>query len=288
MYYPKAKISTNQYTGGGLLKDTVTGETYRGYYYLTFDGRYFSGVSQSINSDELVLIQSSSIDTSGTQTLVTGPSINNFQYNTLTNNKMSFLNPGDLPTAIYPRPTANDYDSGQFFRYFMQRIGGNAKDIKEISSSGYTLIQKNPLYSSLSLIWKLTGPINDIAFPSYTVYGVASTNLRTVQSLEKTMKGISRYLVNPLELAKIITVQTSTAPTVPAKLKRVPTIYYQNQPAPNPVVPIIDDVLIDASGNFIVTSDGSYILVPIILNSLLIDSNGAFIIDSNGSNIISQ
>ena len=256
MYYPKAKISTNQYTGGGLLKDTITGETYRGYYYVSFDGRYFSGVSQSISSDELVLIQSSSIAPGTINPLVAGSSIANFQYDTITKNKMSFLNQGGIPTPIYPSPDSDDYDNGQFIRYFMQRIGGNAKDIKEISKDGVTALNNNPLYSTLNLTWKLTGPVNDIVLPTYTIYGVASTNQRTALSLEKTMNGISKYLINPLELARIMPV---VIPKDPFKPKQVVPKYSQNPPTPNPVV-VLEDDLTDFDGSILIDFDGSNLL----------------------------
>lgn len=250
MYYPKSKIAESQYTGGGLLKDLSTGQTYRGFYHLTFDGKYFSGATHDITSEELGLLQPAATSSGSIDPLVTAPFIANFQYDTITNSKMAFLNQGGLPTPIYPSPSEDDYSSGQFTRYFMQRIGGKASDIREISKDGFNAVQKNPLYITLSLIWKLTGPKNDFTLPSYTIYGVASTNSRTVGALNKTMHGIVQYLINPIELARITEI-----PTTILKPKVVLKQYLQDQPVPNSIV--TESVLIDFDGTFLIDFDGT-------------------------------
>lgn len=250
MYYPKSKIAESQYTGGGLLKDLSTGNTYRGFYHLTFDGRYFSGATHDINSEELGLLQTAATSNGGIDPLVTAPFIANFQYDTITNSKMTFLNQGGLPTPIYPSPSEDDYTSGQFTRYFMQRIGGKASDIREISKDGFNALQTNPLYITLSLIWKLTGPKYDFTLPSYTIYGVADTNSRTVGGLNKTMHGIVQYLSNSIELAKLSAIPTQTV-TSKVVLKQ----YNQNQPPAN--ISIDSGLLIDFDGTFLTDFDGT-------------------------------
>jgi len=195
MYYPKSKILENQYTPGGELIDPSTGNTYQGYYHVTYDGNVYTGASHSISSQPLSGTPSS---TGSLDPLVRPAYIANFDYDTVSQGKMSYLFKFTLPGPIYPSPTISDYSNGQFNRYFMQLVTNNK--INEISQVGYQAIQQNPLYNSLTLVWKLTGPLHDTSTSS----GVADTNERTLAMNEKSMNGISLYLSNLVELARII------------------------------------------------------------------------------------
>lgn len=195
MYYPKSKILENQYTPGGELIDPSTGASYQGYYHVTYDGNVYTGASHSISSQPL----SGTPSTTGSSDALVRPSlIANFDYDNISQGKMSYLFQFILPGPIYPSPTGSDYQAGQFNRYFMQQVTNNK--INEISQTGYQDLQQNPLYNSLTLVWKLTGPLHDTA----TASGVADTNARTLAMNEKSMPGISSYLSNLIELARII------------------------------------------------------------------------------------
>ena len=50
MYYPKSKIQTNLYTNGYELAYLSTLDNYVGFYYKTYDGKYFSGKSNPTSS----------------------------------------------------------------------------------------------------------------------------------------------------------------------------------------------------------------------------------------------
>ena len=57
MYYPKSKIKTNLYTNGKELVYLSTLENYVGFYYKTYDGKYFSGKSNDdVTSKELISV----------------------------------------------------------------------------------------------------------------------------------------------------------------------------------------------------------------------------------------
>ena len=186
MYYPKSKIQENQYTPGGLFIDPTTGNSYVGFYHTTYDGRAYTGVSHSISS----MLLSGTIPSASSSDILSRPSfIANFDYDRVSHGKMSYLFNLVLPTPIYPVPTSTDYKAGQFNRYFMQLIT-NLR-ITEISAEGYQNIQTNPLYFSLTLIWKLTG-------------NTANVNAKTLAMNESKMKGISSYLSNLMELSRNI------------------------------------------------------------------------------------
>lgn len=201
MYYPKSKVLENQHTSGGELIDPSTGNTYSGFYHVTYDGNFYTGASHSISSQPLTGTPATS--GSGSVDILVRPAfIANFEYDTASDSKMSYLFSYVVPDPIYPSPATADYQAGQFNRYFMKSVTTNR--IQELSQQGYQDVQSNPLYTSLTLIWKLTGPLHDNkSNPLSIVYGVADTNARTLGMNEKNMKGISLYLSNLIELAQI-------------------------------------------------------------------------------------
>ena len=47
MYYPKSQIQENLHTNGGELKPSNSSEEYKGYYFKTSNGEFFTGKSPS-------------------------------------------------------------------------------------------------------------------------------------------------------------------------------------------------------------------------------------------------
>lgn len=200
MYYPKSKTRENQHTSGGELFDPSTGANYVGFYHSTYDGKFYTESSHSINSK--ILTGTPATSGSTPDILVRPALIANFEYDTISAGKMSFLFSEIIPQPIYPSPTESDYQAGQFNRYFMRSV--TTSRISEITQEDFQDVSSNPMFQSLTLIWKLTGPIHDDTFnPMSTIYGIADTNARTLGSNERSFKGISLYLSNLIELARI-------------------------------------------------------------------------------------
>lgn len=205
MYYPKSKITENQYTPGGQFVEAKTGKPYQGIYHTTYDQKYYTGATHTPDSQQLVKVGTTSSNQSSGSFLIPAPYISNFEYDSITNNKFSFLQKEIIPQPYYPIPSQQDYSRGFLIRYFTKRTGGSAKDIMEISGADYTNISSNVLYLSASLQWKLTGPAHDqVKDLNNTVYGVLDTNTRTVSSNESILPGITLYLSNLAEFAKFI------------------------------------------------------------------------------------
>ena len=173
MYYPKSEITANLYTNGGEFINTLTGKTYTGPYYATSDGKYYTGGDYSPTAVELT------------------------KYKVTTNQNVS------TPTSYTPQPTDNDYTNSFFIRYVIKRVNSGIETIKEVSESDYKNTQSNPLYNTTSFKWKITGPLFDNLFDSNNpVYGVISTNKRTLQTNESKIPGISKYFVNLAQYSK--------------------------------------------------------------------------------------
>ena len=173
MYYPKSEITPNLYTGGTELVNAVTGEYYKGPYYTTSDGKFYTGSDYSPSAQEL-----------------TRPTITTVQ-NT------------SSPKQYTPLPTAIDYTNGFFIRYVIKRVNSGFETIKEINSKDFTSVQNNPLYNSVAFKWKLTGKLyDDLSNMNHPVYGIINTNKRTLLAEEKKVPGISKFFINLAQYSK--------------------------------------------------------------------------------------
>ena len=173
MYYPKSEITPNLYTNGTELVNVVTGAYYKGPYYATSDGKFYTGNDYSPSAQELIK-----------------PSIN------LNNNTAT-------PQSYTPQPTINDYTNGYFVRYVIKRVNSGVETIKEINTQEFKTIQRNPLYSFTSFKWKITGPLfDDLSDMNHPVYGIINTNKRTLLGEEKKIPGISKFFVNLAQYSK--------------------------------------------------------------------------------------
>lgn len=171
MYYPKSKISEDQYTSGNQFVMLSTKKPYKGIYYATFDNRYFSGSPTDSNPAEL-------------QKLI----VNN--------------TPGTTKSMYFrPTVTTEDMQRGFITRYFIKRVNSGVDTIKEVSITDYNKFKSNPLYVGVNLEWKITGPLYDNKDSKIPVHGIIDTNMRTVKSKETIVPGLSIYLVNLAEFS---------------------------------------------------------------------------------------
>jgi hypothetical protein len=159
MYYPKSQVKINLYTNGREFTPLNSNSTYRGYYYITSNGRYFSGRTPN-ESPSFELFKISSVDSS-----TTPQSEDNFYlvetryYNS---KNLSFnQTPPSPPKQSYPTVTENDYKLGEFQRYFLKK--GNETKFLEISLEDYRKYVNRDkdvmfeLYTPIQINWILTG-----------------------------------------------------------------------------------------------------------------------------------
>lgn len=200
MYYPKSKIQENQYTSGGFTDPS--GKPYKGLYHITYDGNNYTGATHT--SDSQLLTKISPADFSD-MPMITPGIISNMVYDQITGNKQEFLKDMVIPLSYYPVLSEQDYVVGFFTRYFVKRVGGTNRNIYEISPRDVQKLATNNLYNTTSLDWKLTGPVHDeIISSSLTIYGIFDTNSRMVYSKQLSFPGLSDYLINFLQFARII------------------------------------------------------------------------------------
>ena len=166
MYYPKSQIKTNLYSNG---KDfALDGEAYKGFYYKTSDGLYFSGKSPSNPPNyplQQVIVESDPV--SNTTSLPNSNKANSYyiiDYAYWSAKGLNYNNPGSAPTSPISSitlPTEDDYKVGEFVRYFLKKI--NEIKYLEVSKDTYNLYKSKDysvqyaLYKTLKITWILTG-----------------------------------------------------------------------------------------------------------------------------------
>jgi hypothetical protein len=167
MYLPKSQIKTNLYTNGGdfILKNSSS--PYKGYYYKTSNGRYFSGKTPNESpSFELTKINPNESPTNLSDDLQIEniPTDNYYiiQNEYLNSTFLTFPQiPPSPPKQSYPVPTENDYKLGEFQRYFLKK--GNEIKFLEISLEDYRKYINQDrnvifeLYTPIQINWVLTG-----------------------------------------------------------------------------------------------------------------------------------
>ena len=160
VYYPKSHITSNLYSNGELAyKDTLA--PYTGQYFSTFDNKFFTGNYPGDGSNlELVNLNSTPSSPTPETFEDNNPEDPRFypenqDYSTL---KKVQYNQGisQTPVSFYPTPSIQDYEMGEFTRYFSKK----ANEEVYYETSG---LFKNNLYIGFSLPWKLTGD-KDVVF----------------------------------------------------------------------------------------------------------------------------
>ena len=171
MYYPKSHITPNLYSEGTL---SIKGSTkpYYGYYFSTIDGKAFTGrfVGDG-NNLELTPYNNNSAETLVDEVFV------DQRFNSLDNNTYSKLKKitrttplPQSPTPYYPVPTRQQYQAGEFRRYFAKK--SNEEIYYETSA-----LFENEYYIGFSIPWKLTGDLQNVYLVNKRVVELKEKNL---------------------------------------------------------------------------------------------------------------
>jgi len=195
-YFPKNKVTTNLYTNGGEFFIQGTSNPYIGYYHKFSTGEIFTGQNPNVsNTRPLVKTPTTTPNqiTNLPYTVVVVNSKENQGY--IKTKKVNTDTLQTLPTPFYPQPTSNDYQIGEFQRYFARKI--NEPSFTEISQDTYNKMFNQDsnilysLYTICSLPWLLVGDKTQ----------VENTNRNIILYTEATTKvyGLNQFLKNKLE-----------------------------------------------------------------------------------------
>lgn len=107
----------------------------------------------------------------------------------------------EAPLSHVASPTDKDYELGEIDRYFVQVTNQLNGEIVEVAQQIWKDLQSNPMYRSIELRWKISGPLTD----SYDEdgqrvrIGLRAANMTTVRQSAKQMPAIAHQLTNPLQ-----------------------------------------------------------------------------------------
>lgn len=179
-FYNLHQITTGQYTAG---KEFVisTGEIYIGPYHILPNGQRFTGFQPEDRSIELFELR-------------LNPTEDILRYNRITGNE---INRYLAPNPYYPNPASIEYNRGMIERFFVQKRSSPINTIMEIDSLQFNGINtqhnigiNGVIWNKLRIEWKISKiPINDAGY----------LNSLSIQRSEPSFKGISAYLIDPLE-----------------------------------------------------------------------------------------
>jgi hypothetical protein len=204
MYYPKSQIKTNLYTEGNEFVYKATNQPYTGYYYRISTGKYFTGRTPDdrpnlellslSGADNLIPTETPNLFSSiavpvdglyegnefGSNAPINESTIINYAQltNTPTIQPKQFL----LPVYNSPTPTEQDYQIGEFRRYFCKKT--NEVLYLEITKATYDkLVGKDPqyvwsLYQPFNLPWQITGDKEQVARTNKNIVDLTSQRLR--------------------------------------------------------------------------------------------------------------
>jgi hypothetical protein len=188
MYYPQSQITPNLYTNGGEFVYSTNKAYYSGYYFKTSTGQYFTGKNQNDTPNvELVPIQTFQNipipDTSGVQYNLSATS-NLFEVNNEIYLNINSIEPTTVivPTYYPTLPTQQDYQIGEFRRYFCKKT--NEIQYIEISKDQFDLlVAKDPqilwqLYFPFFIPWDITGNKEQVARVNKNIVDLTMKNLR--------------------------------------------------------------------------------------------------------------
>ena len=154
IYYPKANITPNLYSNGELsILDS--NESYIGYYFSTYDGKYFTGKEPGDGPNleltlNTVLSPDTHTDTQPQQSIDYRFLGSNFTYSTQKNIDPQSTSQGETPIQYFPNPTEEDYITGEITRYFAKKTNEN------IYYETQFLFQ-NSLYIGFFIPWAISG-----------------------------------------------------------------------------------------------------------------------------------
>lgn len=197
IYYPKSRIIQSLKALPGQFVNS-DGTPYLGPYYITFDGKTFTGNSPYDGASRSLFIK----------TPIVSP--NNNDNNT--NNYSQLIPSNNLtlsdPISFTPSPTEEDYKAGKITRYIARQRNGTQFKIMEISKQTHEdLINlrvgaNSSLWKSIAIFWQISGPLRNTKTNGITTAGIIDTNQRILDTTEKNFIGIKQYLSNLSQFSK--------------------------------------------------------------------------------------
>ena len=185
-YYPKSQVKTNLYANLGEYLIASTKAPYQGPYWKNSKGEFFTGKTPSDTPYQKLIPTFDPVNE-----LISPVSENSISEVVTTDvgytlsrgiEAGNVLNYQALPNYISNPPTKQDYQNGEFRRYFVKKA--NEVIYLEIDKTTYdNIVGKNPqylwpLYIPFNLPWQLIGDKEQVARTNKNIVELTSQRLR--------------------------------------------------------------------------------------------------------------
>jgi hypothetical protein len=196
-YYPSFKVITNLNSKPSEFS-TPDRLGYTGKYYLTYDGRAFSGISPSLGPG--IPLKRNFVNEESSRVL-TSLGLSTKQKQELTQRESTRASRvKGKPNSYFPQLNESDYTKGYVIRYFTKKENDNGFII-EISDEEYNSIVNGTadydirMYQVTKILWKLTGPLRSTRQSQYNIIpGIIDTNQRLTEAANKNFLGIVEFI----------------------------------------------------------------------------------------------
>lgn len=198
-YYPLSRVQTGLNTTGNMF--TLDGKPYRGAYYLTYDGKAFTGPNPACGGNELLtpIVDTTTNKVSRRLGRNKTATLNQNIQDAFTNKQTT--DAGGLKQLVpyYPVVLEDDYTRRHFTRYFAKKVNVRGY-IMEISYENWAVITNNnditfEDYEVVDMLWQLVGPRNDQRVSQYQINaGVYDTNKRITEGKAKSFNGLIEFI----------------------------------------------------------------------------------------------
>ena len=202
-YYPKSQIRTNLYAEPGVLLVESSNIPYVGYYWANSKGEYWSGKTpQDLPNIRLIEV----FDPENEEIL---PSINTFNVSIVVNTDPSYNsiknivlgspnNYQAVPSYSPSLPTPQDYQNGEFQRYFCKKT--NEIKYIEINKEQFDkLVAQDPqiefsLYQPFTITWIISGDKDTVAKTNRNIVELASFRQKLPRLADYLRFDYTKYL----------------------------------------------------------------------------------------------
>lgn len=199
-YYPLNRVKTNQRTAGGQF--TLNGVEYRGDYYETFDGNFFTGKDPIQGPSQKLQPYTPPPPVEERQPRRREVPLTPQETVDLISSKgtLAEIQTFQTPQPFYPQPTENDYKRKSITRYFAKKrdragyiieVNKETHDSLKNVDSVYDYIT----YETTSTLWQIAGPLyDDRTNRQYKIAGIIDTNKRLIEAKEPSFPGLIAYI----------------------------------------------------------------------------------------------
>jgi hypothetical protein len=199
MYYPLSQITTNLNTNGGEFVYANTLQNYKGDYYKTSKGEYFTGKTPQDGLNELLILSqlNEGIQTTTQNDIVSFFNTDDTQVGDYLNITNQSLIAPSIPTYSATLPTEQDYQNTEFRRYFCKK--SNEIIYLEISKETYDkLVAQDPqilfqLYIPFNLPWQLTGDREQVYKTNRNITELTSVRQKLPMLAEYLKMNFTKY-----------------------------------------------------------------------------------------------